>query len=292
MEINGREIASQILDELKTRVQNLKEKGITPTLQIILVGENPGSESYVKQKKVKGQEIGVNVNVLNIASDVTTEELISTISKFNNDISVHGIIVQRPLPPQIDSEKIDNAVIPTKDIDGFNQESKFQLPLGTAVVKILENVFELRSKVVIIDPKKSPNRNLFHSWLQSNSIVIVGKGTTGGLPVIRTLRKIDYYLDEENIIDSNTRNKTKITKKADVIISAVGKPNIIKPEMIKKGAILISIGLFKGPDGKMHGDYDEKSIKNIASFYTPTPGGVGPVNVAMLLKNLVETAAE
>lgn len=132
----------------------------------------------------------------------------------------------------------------------------------------------------------------FKNWLSSKKIAVVGKGETGGKPIIEMLRKMNI---EPSIIDSKTKNKELITKKADIIISAGGKPNVIKPEMIKKGlpagrqgVILIGVGLHRGKDGKLHGDYDEEKIKNIASFYTPTPGGVGPVNVAMLLENLIK----
>ena len=125
-------------------------------------------------------------------------------------------------------------------------------------------------------------------WLKSRSIVVIGKGETGGRPIIQLFKQMEI---EPTVIDSKTSNPEQFTKNADIIISAVGKPNVIEPRMIKKNSILISIGLSKGKDGKLHGDYDEEKIKNIASFYTPTPGGVGPVNVAMLLENLV-TAAE
>lgn len=289
MIIGGKSIANEILEDLKIRVEKLKEKEIIPTLAIILVGEDIQSISYVEQKELKAAKIGVNVDVFNLDTKISESELIRKVNELNENSSVHGIIIQRPVA-NIPSEKLDTAVIPQKDVDGFNPKSKFNNPLGEAVISILEEVFELRSKVIIIDPKQSPNRNLFHSWLQSNSIAVVGKGITGGLPVIKTLRKNNYYLDEENIIDSKTKNKTEILKEADIIISAVGKSNTIKPEMIKKGAVLISIGLSKGSDGKLHGDYNEKDIGDIASFYTPTPGGVGPVNVASLLSNLVESA--
>ncbi len=266
MIIDGKEIARNILDELKKRVEKLKEKNITPTLAIILVGDNAQSVSYVKQKKLKGEEIGIKVNVLNLESGIKNHELLKTIEQLNNDNNVNGIIIQRPLPPQINPDEIDSAVVPEKDVDGFNPKSSFKPPLGEAIITLLESV----------------DKNF-----KDKKIVIIGKGKTGGKPVIKTFERenIPYW-----VLDTKTTNKDELTKEADIIISAVGKPNTVKPEMVKKGAILISIGLSQGDDGKLHGDYNEEEIKNIASFYTPTPGGVGPINVAMLLKNLVEAA--
>lgn len=274
MEINGRTIAKEILSDLAIRVQKLKEKGlpagrqgITPTLVIILVGDNPQSIAYIEQKELKAIKIGAVTKVIKLNSDVSQAELLKTIEQLNDDSNVHGIIIQRPLPTQINSEEIDNAVTPEKDVDGFNPKSRFEPPLGEAIIAIL----------------KSVDKNF-----RDNKIVLIGKGETGGKPVVETFEKenIPYW-----VLDTKTTNKDELTKQADIIISAVGKKNMVKPENIRKGVILISVGLFKGPDGKMHGDYDEDEIKDIASFYTPTPGGVGPVNVACLLKNLV-TAAE
>ncbi len=197
----------------------------------------------------------------------------------NNDNNVHGIIVQRPLPPQIDKEKISLAIIPEKDIDGFHKNSKFEMPLATAVLKILEKI---QASTPGVDAQKPQG---FIGWLNTKEIVIIGTGETGGGPIIKKLKELGI---KPLIIDSKTPNPELITKTADIIISCIGKPNVVRPEMIKRGVILISVGLYKGEDGKLHGDYEEKEIKNIAGFYTPTPGGVGPVNIACLLENLVK----
>lgn len=271
MVINGRAIAREILDELKIRVANLKGKGITPTLAIILIGNNPESEAYVEQKEIRAAKIGVDVKVFRLDKNVPESELIGTIERLNNDNNVHGIIVQRPVGG-VSSEVLNDAVNPNKDVDGFHPNSPFDPPIAQAVFKILESIK--------VD-------------LKNKRITIIGKGQTGGAPIIKALTKSGLY-SLLNIIDSKTKEdeKEQMLKNSDIIISAVGKPNVISSKDIKKGSILISIGLSMGEDRKLHGDYDESDIKNVASFYTPTPGGVGPVNVAMLLKNLVEAAEQ
>lgn len=275
MEINGREIAKKILDELTIRAQRLKEKGITPTLAIILVGDNPESVSYVGQKELKAIKIGVEVIVKRLKENTSESEILSLIQKLNKDPKIHGIIIQRPVKgvsPQI----LDEAVLLEKDVDGFNPKTKFDFPIGKAVLRILEHVYGSNN-----------NRNQFVDFLRRSQIVLIGKGQTGGYPIIRTFEKLGIQF---NIIDTKTSNPEFLLKNADIIISAVGKPEAVNLDSIKRGVILISVGLSKGNDGKTRGDYDEEEIKDIASFYTPTPGGVGPVNVACLLENLVIAA--
>lgn len=267
MKIDGKEIAQNILASLKKRTDLLK-KNVTPHLVIILVGNDPASESYVKQKVQKGEAIGIKVTVKNYQLPIINYQLLEAIEQLNNDSNVHGIIVQQPLPSHIDVAATINAVNPQKDVDGFHPNSKFPMPLAVAVLKILDNV----------------NKN----W-QTKKIVIIGKGETGGGPVIKTLRDLGV---QPLIIDSKTQNAQELTKTADIIISSVGKPNIVKADAIKKGVILISVGLHKGSDGKLHGDYEESEIADIAGFYTPTPGGVGPVNVACLLENLIQATEQ
>ncbi len=265
MKIDGKKIAQDILESLKKKVEKLKKGGITPKLAIILVGNDPASIAYVKRKEIKAKEIGIITSIYKYPSSVSEKDLLKQLNDLNHLINIHGIIVQQPLPPHTNIEKITQAIDPKKDIDGFHPQSKFEHPIAAAVLEIL---------------KKTP--------LKSKKIIIVGKGETGGKLIIQAIKKAGI---EPAVIDSKTEDPETLTKNADIIISAVGKPNIIKPSMVKKGVVLIGIGLHKGSDGKLHGDYDEEKIKDKASFYTPTPGGVGPINVAMLLKNLL-TACE
>lgn len=266
MRIDGKAIAEGIFQNLTQRVEKLKQKNVTPKLVIILVGDDPASTSYVRQKELKAKLVGVETTTEHLSSNISQSELLKTIQQYNNDSNVHGIIVQRPLPSQINIVEVDSAVDPQKDVDGFRSDSPFLPPLGIAVYRILQDLPDFKSK----------------------KIVIMGKGKTGGSPVMQVLdrREIPYAL-----IDSKTSSPQELTKQADIIISAVGKHNVIKKEMIKQNAILIGVGMHRGEDGKLYGDYEEEDIKDTVSLYTPIPGGVGPVNVAMLLQNVV-TAAE
>lgn len=271
MKINGKKIADKIYTDLKKRVREIIQKNTASCLAIILVGDDPASVAYVRQKEIKGKLIDAKIIIKHFPDSISQSTLLLAIKQFNNDNKINGIIVQKPLPPQIDANKIILAINPQKDIDGFNPLSKFQPPLALAVLRILEEIFSKKSN--------------FIKWLKSKNIVLLGKGETGGRPIINMFEKMGI---SPQIIDSKTPNPSLITKNADIIISAVGKPNMVRGEMIKKGVILISVGLSRRNDGKLHGDYDENEIKNIASFYTPELGGVGPVNVAMLLKNLTD----
>lgn len=269
MKINGKQIANTILQELKAKVKRLREKNIIPHLAIILIGNDPASKTYVKQKILTAEKIGIITSLFQYPSSISTKVLHARLNDLNHLRAVHGIIVQQPFPSSIDQEKIVNAITLQKDVDGFHPQSKFEMPIALAVLKILK---EVQGSTPGVDAQK---------------IVIIGKGETGGKPIINSFKKMRI---NPIVIDSKTENPENLTKNADIIISAVGKSNIVKPNMIKKDVVLISIGLHKGPDGKLHGDYEEEQIKNIASFYTPTPGGVGPVNVAMLLKNLIKSS--
>jgi len=289
MKLDGREIAEKLYGELKERVGKLKKKKIVPHLVVILVGENPASVAYVTLKQQKAEVIGAKVTILRYKVTVTTEELEEKIKLLNVDPYVHGILIQRPLPEQIDVERLELTTDPEKDIDGFHPKSPYTLPLPLAVGRILEEIYLLETtngkitKLTHVEGNfwQDPKR---HTWLRKQNIVLLGKGPTGGGPIIKYLEKlkVNTYL-----IDSKTKTPEKLIKQADIVISAVGKEGTVKPKTLKKGVILISVGINRGEDKKLHGDYNEDEIKDIASYYTPTPGGVGPVNVAMLMENLI-----
>ena len=276
MKIDGREIAQKILDNLKIKVEKLKKRGIIPYLHIITLTTDSASQAYVLQKEKKGKEIGAKITVENLSQDTKTEELLSKIEKLNNDKNVHGIIIQRPLSPQIEEKKVAEAINPKKDVDGFHIYSDFSPPVGLSVIKILEDVYNLEEESLNFD-----------GWLKSKKISVVGRGVTAGRPIAKTFERIGI---SPQVITSANENRKEILKKSDIVICAVGKPNVIKKDELKNGVILIGVGMFKDANGRFQSDYDEEEIRNIASFYTPTPGGVGPVNVAMLLSNLVKAA--
>ncbi len=304
MRIDGKEIAEKIFEELKVRVEKLKERNIISHLAVILVGENPASIAYVTLKQKKGEAIGAKVNLIKYEIDVTTETLAAKVKKLNANLKVHGILIQRPLPPQINVEELELLTDPEKDVDGFHPDSPYTLPLPLAVVKILEEVYlslraNKKSEALPAGRQESPETKIaasatpprndeFLNWLKSQNIIVLGKGPTGGGPIIKLLNKLGAT---PTIIDSKTENPKDLMKNADIIIGSVGRENMILPENIKTGVILIGVGILKGADGKLKGDYDPEKIKDIAGYYTPTPGGVGPVNVAMLFENVL-TATE
>lgn len=280
MKLDGREIALAIYENLKKRVEVLQKKHmpqVTPHLAVILIGNNPSSESYVAQKRKWAEYIGAQVTIHHYPESISHEEVQHKLLQLNHDSDVHAILIQRPVPSQIDIKQLVQLTNPQKDIDGFHPDSPYTLPLPLAVVKILEQIHK----------QQSTNKE-FLSWIRSKTIIVLGKGETAGRPIVKYFHKLSIPFTQ---IDSKTEKPEELTRTADIIISAVGKENTIRPEIIKAGVILIGVGLFKGTDGKLHGDYNEQTIENLASFYTPTPGGVGPVNVAMLMENLI-TATE
>jgi methylenetetrahydrofolate dehydrogenase (NADP+)/methenyltetrahydrofolate cyclohydrolase len=311
--LSGKDIAEKTYQALKERVTRLQKTNITPHLVVFLIGESPASIAYVNQKEKKGTEIGCKITVLRFDESVTTEELVKKVKLLNDDPFVHGILIQRPVPNHVDIDKLEMLTSSQKDIDGFHPDSPYTLPLPLAVVKILEEVYELETKheqgvTRVGDPHRAPATNVRtsdggnerqdpvefwqdperHKWLNSKNIIITGKGPTGGGPIIKHLKTLNITA---TVIDSKTPNPKELLKQADIIIAAIGRENMIKPEDLKQRVILIGVGILRGLDGKLHGDYNENEIESIASYYTPTPGGVGPVNVAMLMSNLV-TAAE
>lgn len=294
MKLDGRSIAKVILTEIKNDTLQLKHSGITPHLVVIFIGNDAGSKAYIKQKMKKGEEVGIKVSLKRFPTHTSTQTVISFVEKLNTDSSVHGVIIQRPLPPHFIEDEIKTAVIPEKDVDGLHPNPTFTPPLALAVMTILQEINKKEAKpsflsrVQFLKRGKTFSHENFKKWLTSKNLVFIGRGEAGGKPIISHVEKIGI---PHQVIHSKTQNREDILKTADVIITAVGKKDMVTPDMIKQGVILIGVGLHK-EDGKLSGDYDEEKIRHIASFYTPTPGGVGPVNVAMLLKNVVQAAKQ
>lgn len=310
MKIDGKAIAGKIYVDLMSRVGELKKKnlpagrqGITPKLAVILIGDDPSSVSYVKQKEKHAKNIGVDLLIDRLPATISQEQLQTLLQTYNTDSAIHGVIVQRPAPKQISKEFLDCAVIPEKDVDGFHPDSDFAAPVALAVERILKEVYsssekqsdESRSAVLSL-PKGSRfgrlrrphSNNNFYDWLLGQDIVVLGKGETAGQPIISHFNGRNAQL---TVIDSQTDRPEEIIGGADIVISAVGKKDVITPSMVDKKAIVIGVGLHT-EDGRLRGDFNNAEIAERVAYYSPTPGGVGPVNVAMLLSNVVRAAEE
>lgn len=275
MKIDGKEIASEIFEKQKTLVATLKQQNITPHLVVILVGNDPASHAYVRQKKLKGEAIGMMVTILEFKGSIYENILLEKIHKLNDDPTVHGIVIQQPLPHHINAQILVEETNPGKDVDGFHTKSAFSPPIAEAAIEIMRNI------------ASKQNVNDFEEWLKRQNIAVIGKGETGGKPIADKLKNLELT---PTIIDSKTEDRRTRLKNSSVIISCVGKENIITSDDLSEGVILLSIGMYRGEDGKLHGDYEPKNIEQKAAFYTPVPGGVGPVNVAMLLQNVINAS--
>jgi len=281
MLIDGKYIAQNILKNLKIQTEQLKTSGIIPTLAVILIGYDPGSLSYIRQKEKACEAIGATLSLTH-KSGVTSNELNKLIRAANTNRSIHGIIVQRPLPGELgDATKLLKNIVKYKDIDGFDINSPFDPPVALAVIEILKECYKC------IINEKGLMDNDFSKWLCDRKIAIIGRGETAGKPINKYLLKLNCAT---TVINSQTVNPAEIVKKMDIIISCVGKERTVRRNMIKLDSIVISVGLWRDSSGKLGGDYDEDEIKDFAGFYTPTPGGVGPVNVACLMTNLIMAA--
>src|SRR3989338_66873 len=269
MRIDGGGIAQAIREDLETQIAELAKKKIVPKIAIITLGPEASWETYVRQKIKVASELGIKAILINL-ENANDENLIQTVRQIDSDFNYHGIIIQRPIPSNFNREQVVNSISPEKDIDGFRIDSDFEVPAWLAVKHLVtESLKEL---------------NIKKSWKKLN-FAVIGKGETAGEPIIRGLKKLGV---EPEIIDSKTLNRDEILQNADVVISTVGR-KIVKPNQLKKGTILIGVGIHS-EGGKARGDYDENEIEPVAAAYTPTPGGVGPLNLAYLYKNLIQAA--
>jgi methylenetetrahydrofolate dehydrogenase (NADP+)/methenyltetrahydrofolate cyclohydrolase len=298
MIIDGEKIAQEVRSKLKKKVADLISHGVTPKIAIVTLGDESSWQVYVKRKIKIADELGIKAVLFDL-QDADEEKLLKLIHELEGDPKFHGIIVQRPLPSYIEKQHVIEAISPAKDIDGFHPESKFEVPVWLAVKKILLSVFggqlsEESLPVISQSDSKPINREQINWNLKTENgklitdlkFVVLGKGETAGGPIAKGLKKMGI---EPVIIDSKTKKITQILNTADVIISATGKSRVVKASKIKRGVVLIGVGT-RGEDGILKGDYDEAEIKKIAKAYTPTPHGVGPINLSFLFQNLVQAA--
>ncbi|MGO1528268.1 bifunctional methylenetetrahydrofolate dehydrogenase/methenyltetrahydrofolate cyclohydrolase FolD [Senegalia sp. (in: firmicutes)] len=272
--INGKEVSKKIREELQNEIDQLKEKGITPGLSVIIVGDNPASKTYVKSKDKACKQLGMKSEVHSLDGDVSEEELLNLIDKLNNDETIHGILVQLPLPNHIDEKKVIEKISPNKDVDGFH-------PINAGKLLVGEDTFIPCTPHGIIKLMESENIDI-----EGKRAVILGRSNIVGKPISLLLLEKNATV---TICHSKTENLKEITKEADILIAAIGKANFVKSDMVKDGAIVIDVGINR-VDGKLVGDVDFDSVNKLNGFITPVPGGVGPMTITMLIYNTVIAA--
>ncbi|QQS43508.1 bifunctional 5,10-methylenetetrahydrofolate dehydrogenase/5,10-methenyltetrahydrofolate cyclohydrolase [Candidatus Roizmanbacteria bacterium] len=288
MNIPCGEIAQHLQEELIQRVQSLKNSGISPKLVTILVGSEPEQLSFVNIKKRTGEKIGVEFELVHLAEEPSAEDFKRIVSEKARDPKTTGIIIQHPFPESYNTKEIYQLIPPKKEIEGHHPESTFHFPLSIAVLSGLKYIIareagENNPHEVMVN--FSEDKDSFYQFLQNKNIVIAGRGITGGAPIAKALEDIGVSF---TVAHSQTPDPQEAYKSADIIITATGR-KIITPSDLREGVILLNVGLRK-ENGKLKGDYDEEEIRNIASYYTQTPGGLGPLDVLYLFKNVIEAA--
>ena len=273
--IDGKMISQQIKDELKERVAKLKEEGKEITLAVVQVGKAPASSVYVNNKKKACAYIGINSLSYELEETITEKELLELIYELNDNPVVNGILVQLPLPSHIKEDKIINAINPKKDVDGFHPQNVGSMCIG-------ERGFVSCTPAGVIQLLKRSNISI-----AGKECVVIGRSNIVGKPMSLLLLQEDATV---TIAHSKTKDLKEVTKRADILVVAVGKPKFITKDYLKKGAIVIDVGIHRDENNKLCGDVDYDSVIDEVSAITPVPGGVGPMTIAMLMNNCVESA--
>ncbi len=273
--IDGNALSRQLRSDVTARVTALKARGITPGLAVILVGENAASQVYVRNKVKACEDTGMHSVLERWPATMTEAELLARVDALNADATIHGILVQLPLPAHIDAQKVIEAISPAKDVDGFHIASAGALMTGMpgfwpctpyGCMKMLESIgYELKGK---------------HA-------VVIGRSNIVGKPMALMLLQQNATV---TICHSGTKNLKAMTLQADVIVAAVGKRNVLTSDMVKPGAVVLDVGMNRNDEGKLCGDVDFEGVKEVAGYVTPVPGGVGPMTITMLMVNTLESA--
>ncbi|MFS5052396.1 bifunctional methylenetetrahydrofolate dehydrogenase/methenyltetrahydrofolate cyclohydrolase FolD [Staphylococcus aureus] len=268
--LDGKQIAKDYRQGLQNQVEALKEKGFTPKLSVILVGNDGASQSYVRSKKKAAEKIGMVSEIVHLEETATEEEVLNELNRLNNDDSVSGILVQVPLPKQVSEQKILEAINPDKDVDGFH-------PINIGKLYIDEQTFVPCTPLGIMEILKHADIDL-----EGKNAVVIGRSHIVGQPVSKLLLQKNASV---TILHSRSKDMASYLKDADVIVSAVGKPGLVTKDVVKEGAVIIDVGNTPDENGKLKGDVDYDAVKEIAGAITPVPGGVGPLTITMVLNN-------
>ncbi len=268
--LDGKNLRDKIFCDLKAKLDKMPKK---PTLAVILVGDNPASQIYVRNKKRTAENLGINSLVINYPSDVSENELLVKIDELNNDNSVTAILVQLPLPEHINKFKVLDSISPKKDVDGLTPYNSGKLFAGEEPY-----VYPCTPKGILLLLDE------YNIELNGKHVVVIGRSNLVGKPVAQMLLKRNATV---TMCHSHTKNLSEITKTADIVVSAVGK-NVIGEKMLKSDCVVIDVGIFRDVEGKVRGDVDFESVSKIAAYISPVPGGVGPMTIASLMLNTVE----
>lgn len=273
--MDGKQLSQIVRQELKEEVDKLKQQGVYPKLAVIMVGEDKASKVYVRNKSKACEEIGIAYEEFLLNDTTTMDELLALIHQLNEDTNIHGILLQSPLPNQLDINEAFKEIATTKDVDGFN-------PINVGKLSLNQDCFVSCTPYGIIRMLEA-----YHIPMEGANAVIVGRSNIVGKPLMQCLLNKNATV---TICHSRTKNIEETTKRADILIAALGKANFIKEDMVREGAVVIDVGINRTEEGKMVGDVDFESVSKKASYITPVPGGVGPMTVAMLMANVVKAA--
>lgn len=273
--MDGKELSKKLKASLKKKVDALKDEGIYPCLAVIIVGKNPASEIYVNNKKKSCAELGIKSLEYALPEETKEEELLSLIEKLNSDSEVDGILCQLPLPEHICEKNVINAISPEKDVDAFH-------PTNVGHIMIGDYAFLPCTPAGVMEFLEE-----YKIDVSGKNCVVLGRSNIVGKPMTMLLVKANATV---TVCHSKTSDISEFTKKADLIVSAVGKPKLITADMVKEGAVVIDVAINRLENGKICGDVDFENVKDKASYITPVPGGVGPMTIATLMKNTVTAA--
>ena len=272
--LDGKKLRDKIFEDLKAKLDKMAKK---PTLAVILVGENPASQIYVRNKKKTAEKLGINSISIEYPSDITENELLEKIEELNNDENVTAILVQLPLPEHINKNKVIDRILPQKDVDGltpynlgklFSGEEPYVYPCTPKGILLLLDEYNIE--------------------LEGRHVVVVGRSNLVGKPVAQLFLKRNATV---TMCHSHTKNLANITKTADIVVSAVGK-NVIGEKMLKSNCVVVEVGIFRDENGKISGDVDFENVSKVTAYISPVPGGVGPMTIASLMLNTVELAGK
>ncbi|POR09243.1 bifunctional methylenetetrahydrofolate dehydrogenase/methenyltetrahydrofolate cyclohydrolase FolD [Diaphorobacter sp. LR2014-1] len=274
--IDGNALSRQLRTEVAARTAALKDRGISPGLAVVLVGDNPASQVYVRNKVKACEDVGFHSVLEKYDASMTEEQLLARVQALNNDPSIHGILVQLPLPKHIDDHKVIEAISPLKDVDGFHVASAGALMVGQVGFKACTpyGCMKMLESIGMKD-------------LRGKHAVVIGRSNIVGKPMAMMLLAANATV---TVCHSGTADLAAMTRQADVVVAAVGKRNVLTADMVKPGAVVIDVGMNRNDEGKLCGDVDFEGVKQVAGYITPVPGGVGPMTITMLLVNTLEAA--